>query len=126
MKKIIAVLLVVLMCLPLVACQSDALGEKIGELEEMLNLSQSKIDRIIGTWAFDDEGYNANTKLTIKEDNTFTFTKGDDVISGKWTYFSDIDTAMMVAEGMIEYAIFEEKDGVLRINMEGEYAEKED
>ena len=122
----------------------DALNEKNNTMSEEINTLNGKIDileeklakqeadnntstteNIIGTWVFDDSGYNAGIKITLKEDSTFTYTLGTESVNGKWTYMPEMNAVLMVAMGEGVFGMFEEIDGVLKLNMEGDYAVKE-
>ncbi len=128
MKKFIAILMVLMICFSLVACgknkKINELNEKVDALEQELENNNAS-DKIVGTWVFGSSGYNAGTKLTLKADNTFSFARGSESINGNWTFLPEISTALLVAQGEVEFAIFEEVNGVLKVNMQGEYAEKE-
>lgn len=130
MRKIIATLLILLMCVPLSSCANKKikdLNDRIEELEEQFETQvlHTIVNKdIIGTWFFRDGSWNEGAKLMLKSDRTFVFIRGDQTINGNWTYISEVNVLMLVAMGEIEYAIFENVDGVWKISMDGDYAEK--
>ena len=128
MKKIIALILIAVMCFSFVSCDNseeiEALNEKIERLEK--NLGSNFEKTIVGTWSFGDSGYNAGITITFNKDHTFIMNTDGETLEGAWALIYDIKTVMLVANGEVEYGCFEEVDGVWMINVFGEYAEKID
>ncbi len=79
MKKAVALILVLVICLGLCACG----GEK-----------EAKWSFIIGTWEFEN-GYS----LEFKEDNTGVMRKGDEELKITWKYDEELDCFPIVREG---------------------------
>lgn len=102
MKKILALLLVAVMCLPLVACSNNdeeikalnenikVLEEKIENLEKDNSISADYVTEILGTWETSEAG---GISYTFNADGTGT--RNDKPI--KWKYDSEL-SAYIICE----------------------------
>jgi hypothetical protein len=105
MKKILALLLVALMCFPLVACGNDkeieALNERIEKLEAQLDNQNSNNDspnanaNIIGTWERSLSDVNITINIVFNEDGTGTCQVGGSNASMKWKYSNELESYVL-------------------------------
>ena len=125
MKKLLVLLLVVVMCLPLVACVSadeiTALNERIEALEEQLknDNAENKGKEIIGEW----KGVNVNWTLDIREDGTaISTTSSETTYTGAWKYDSELGCYLVdIVDGILRTAkIDTEENGARYIKISGE------
>ena len=129
MKKIIALLLCAMICLPLVACTNEeeikALNEKIAALEEQLkndsNNAENINKEIVGEWK-EVDGYTKWT-FTILEDGTLirTTSSGKTYI-GAWKYDADLNRYIVDDdyEGMLLCTkIYTTQNGARYIKLDG-------
>ena len=101
MKKIIALLLCAVMCLPLVACNNEeeikALNEKIEALEEQLKNDSGNAENaskeIIGEW----KNVDVNWSIMILEDGTvIRTTSSGKTFTGAWKYDADFNNRYII------------------------------
>ena len=94
MKKIIALLLVAVMCLSFVACGNNAEKENTGNNAETNNtqVSNEKAEAektILGTWERD--GDNGNVTITFNADHTCELVYPNMQIPYNWKYDVELD-----------------------------------
>ncbi len=121
MKKIIALLLVGIICLSLVACSDNSNNKETDNNSEtnntQVNNTKAEAEKsIIGTWK------NENSTVTFKNDNTAVIKSesSDEVIEYRWKYDDELNLYIIVyPQGNPElWGIFIENDnGVDYINL---------
>ncbi|MBR6682385.1 MAG: hypothetical protein IKL40_05320 [Clostridia bacterium] len=133
MKKIIALILIALMCILLTSCtdysEIDLLYARINDLEkevEELKTSDSSstnsdVDpsQLIGTWFFGE----SNT-ITFNEDKTFTFISKTENLTGRWAASSELSMFFLSGD-VTSSGYYEKVDGVLKIILEGHVGVKQ-
>jgi len=135
MKKIIALILIALMCILLTSCtdysEIDLLYARINDLEKeveelknsdsaVLN-SNSMLSQIIGTWNFSDK-----ITITFNEDKTFIFVSKTENLTGRWAVSSELGMFFISGDNVSANGYIEEVDGVLKINLEGNIGVKQE
>jgi hypothetical protein len=138
MKKILILLLVAVVCLMFVGCESDSEKNHVDNTEEVINIqaSDKKIENdIVGTWEMIDE----NNYDSISRDMYLVFTddhKGyyiryhrpstfDDTYEERkseliWKYDEDFDCYLYTIPGSaVQSCIIESEDGKEYINSSG-------
>lgn len=93
MKKLIALLLIVIMCLSLVACGNKADNESANISNEtnstQMNNEKSETENaIVGTWSTADGA----SSVIINSDHTATSNDIGDIDEYKWKYDSELET----------------------------------
>ncbi len=116
MKKALALLLALMMCLSFAACgNATAESNSANKMEEL----------IVGEWQF--EGGNT---LVCNNDHTGTFTYASgESYNCRWSYDEDLDfyEVMLVFEysGKMIYVLHQTQDDVMKLVVGGEFATKQ-
>lgn len=120
MKKIIALLLVAVMCLSFVACGNNAEKENTGNNAETNNtqVSDKKAEAekvILGSWK-SNNGYI----IIFNEDNIGYYKQGDNNRELRWKYDDEYNCYLFTLIGWSDCSfVLENKDGVDYIEIPG-------